>query len=125
MFTFESSTGRLLDAASKVVVVGYSGYHEGKNNPAMQNVHNVGPIPEGIWDIVGEPFDSDMHGPYCLRLQPEGLTETYGRDGFLCHGDSNEHPGEASRGCIILPRWARVQIWAAADRKFKVVAVAA
>jgi len=31
----------------------------------------------------------------------------FGRRGFLIHGDSKLHPGTASKGCIILPRWAR------------------
>ena len=49
-----------------------------------------------------------------MALTPAPDTNTFGRDSFLIHGDSSEHPGAASRGCIILPRNIRDQIAAAA-----------
>lgn len=101
--------------------IGYSGAGAGKNNPEMQNLTNVGPIPQGNWTICGPPFDSEDHGPYVLRLQPAAETETFGRTGFLMHGDSKEHPGSASRGCIILPRAVREQVWTSGDHDLKVV----
>lgn len=96
--------------------VGYSGAGEGKNNPAMQFVHDVGPIPCGRWKIVGPPQHTKTHGPYVLRLQPEPGTDTHGRSGFLVHGDSVKSPGTASHGCIILPQWARAMVWVSGDR---------
>jgi hypothetical protein len=65
----------------------YSGkWPEGFNNPAMQNIHNVGPLPLGDWEISGPPFDDAKHGKYILRLAPKKGTETYKRTGFLWHG---------------------------------------
>ncbi len=44
----------------------------------------------------------------------------FGRSGFLIHGDSVSHPGEASEGCIILDRNVRETI-ANDDDKYLVV----
>lgn len=103
------------------VATGYSGTGVGKNNPAMENVPDVGPIPQGDWTITGPPLNTPDHGPYVLRLSPASETETFGRSGFLMHGDSKEHPGCASHGCVILPRTVREQIWNSGDRDLEVV----
>lgn len=101
---------------------GYSGWGPGKNNPGAQRVEDVGPIPCGDWRIVGPPCEVPERGPYVLRLEPFPGTDTYGRAGFLLHGDSVEHPGNASHGCIVLPRWAREAVWASGIRRLTVVA---
>lgn len=106
----------------KQVATGYSGCDEGKNDPAMQAVGGVGPIPQGNWTIIGPPFNTRNHGPYVPRLQPATDTHTFGRSGFLMHGDSIESPGCASKGCVILPRPAREQVWNSGDTDFEVVA---
>lgn len=54
--TYRQSTGELLDANGVVIGVGYSGSPAGKNNPAMQNVVDVGPIPQGTYHVgAGQP----------------------------------------------------------------------
>jgi hypothetical protein len=120
-WTYAQKTGDL-QQDGKHVSTGYSGASEGKNNPAMENVHNVGPIPRGDWTIAGPPVDSKDHGPYVLKLNPAPSTETHGRSGFLMHGDSKAHPGSASHGCVILPRTAREEVWQSGDRDLEVVA---
>jgi hypothetical protein len=120
-WTYAQKTGDL-QQDGKQVSTGYSGANEGKNNPAMENVPNVGPIPRGQWTIAGPPTDSKDHGPYVLRLDPVASTETHGRSGFLMHGDSKEHPGSASHGCIVLPRAVREEVWTSGDRELEVVA---
>lgn len=123
MWTYEIRTGRLFDRDEKYVATGYSGGGtdphdaaavEGKNNPAFQNVHNVGPLPEGIW-IISAPVNSATHGKYAMKLTPQIGTETFGRDCFLMHGDSLVHPGFASEGCVVQPYPARVQVWESGD----------
>ena len=99
---------------------GYSGAGEGKNNPAMQTIHNVGPIPVGDYTI-GEPCDTMTHGPYVLRLTATEDNNMCGRSGFLIHGDSVVSPGTASEGCIILSRDIRTKIWESGDRQLEVV----
>jgi hypothetical protein len=120
-WTYAQKTGEL-QQDGKHVAIGYSGSGTGKNNPAMENVSDVGPIPEGDWTIVGPPVDTASHGPYALSLRPAPATPTFGRSGFLLHGDSKESPGCASQGCVIMPRAVREQIWKSGDRDLEVVA---
>ncbi len=120
-WTYAQQTGELRQDG-KPVSIGYSGATEGKNNPAMENVPNIGPIPRGDWTIAGPPVDSKDHGPYVLKLNPEPTTDTHGRSGFLMHGDSKEHPGCASHGCVILSRSVREEVWQSGDRDLEVVA---
>src|SRR5579863_3670226 len=89
MWTYAQKSGDLLQDGHRIAT-GYSGIDNGKNNPAMQAVHNLGPIPQGSWTIVGPPVNTHDHGPYVLRLNPLPDTNTFGRGGFLLHGDSKE-----------------------------------
>ena len=115
MWTYLQSTGELLHD-DKHVAFGYSGAPgAAKNNPSMQNVHNTGPIPRGIYEI-GEPEDTQAHGPFVLPLTPHADNQMFGRAGFLIHGDSIQHPGTASQGCIILARLFRLRIAQSGDQ---------
>lgn len=111
-----------LQQDGKHVATGYSGGGAGKNNPAMETVHDVGPIPQGDWTIVGPPVNTAEHGPYVLTLRPEANTKTFDRAEFRMHGDSKESPGCASHGCVIMPRSVREQVWKSGDRDLEVVA---
>ncbi len=119
-WTYAQKTGELQQNGESVAT-GYSGTGAGKNNPDMENVPNAGPIPRGDWTIAGPPADSKDHGPYVLKLNPAQETDTHGRSGFLMHGDSREHPGSASHGCVILPRAVREEVWKSGDRDLQVV----
>lgn len=120
MWTYNQSSGGLSkDGVS--LGTGYSGFGDGKNNPHVEELHDVGPIPAGLWAICGPPFETKEHGPYVLRLEPEPGTKTYGRTGFLMHGDSIEHPGEASKGCIIMDRITRTRVYQSGDTKLQVI----
>jgi Protein of unknown function (DUF2778) len=119
MWTFNQSNGTL-SKDGVVIGEGYSGFGTGKDNPAMQNVHDVGPIPEGSYEI-GPPQDTETHGPHVMALTPEEGTDTFGRGGFLIHGDSIANPGAASHGCIILPHDLRLEISASDDTRLQVV----
>lgn len=121
MWNFKQSSGVLTQNGEHAARV-YSGYLAGKNNPFYQNVTDVGPIPQGTWFIGGPPFNSPDHGPYVLHLTPANGTNTFGRSGFLIHGDSAQHPGEASRGCVIAPLTIRQSIWLSGDHVLEVVA---
>lgn len=94
---------------------GYSGKGVHKNDPDSQQLECLGPIPCGVYRI-GDPHDSPLHGPYCLPLTPDIANVMFGRSGFLIHGDSIEHPGAASEGCIILMRSQREAIYRSGDR---------
>jgi hypothetical protein len=120
MWRYAQSTG-ILTHDEQSVACGYSGCGDAKNRPECQAIKCEGPIPQGVWAIVAV-FDSSTHGPFCLRLAPKPSTDTFGRDGFLIHGDSVKFPGEASQGCIILPRRVREDIWRSEDTELEVVA---
>ena len=119
-WTFNQKTGEL-QQDGRHVANGYSGAGQGKNNPDLQHVRNVGPIPQGEWTVAGPPVDSAEHGPYVLRLEPSDATETFGRSGFLMHGDSKTAPGTASHGCVIMPKFVREEVWQSGDRTLEVV----
>ena len=75
------------------------------NDPARQAEHNVGPLPVGVWRM-GDPVNTQKHGPFFIPLTPEPGTETFGRSAFGMHGDKKDPtapPRSASEGCVILP----------------------
>lgn len=117
---YSQSTGRLTRDGGDLVGQGYSGNGIGKNDPHMQSARNVGPIPVGNWSIEA-PFRHSHAGNYTMRLVPSPMTNTYGRTGFMMHGDSAAHPGRASDGCIIMPFPTRKQVWESGDHRLQVV----
>ncbi len=124
MWIWDQSAGTL-SRNDRVVSRGYSGKGRGKNCPTLQNVPGIGPIPRGEW-IIGPPYKSSNVGPYCLTLKSrdntiDDIDEETGRSCFRIHGDSIRAPGTASKGCIILPRIARAEIWESGDRLLLVV----
>jgi hypothetical protein len=119
-WTYQQSTGLLENADRSMVATGYSGHGEGKNNPAMQDRHNIGPIPQGLYR-VGNLQQTAQHGPDVRALDPHPENRMFGRGGFMVHGDSIVNPGEASEGCIIMPKSIRVS-WLAAGDVIEVVA---
>ena len=107
MWTYVQNSGAMLDPDGKILAVGYSGKGSYKNNPAMEAVKSLGPIPVGIYDMELPPVDTDTHGPCVIWLTPDPSNDMMGRSGFGVHGDSFTHMGEASEGCIIMPKFAR------------------
>lgn len=99
---------------------GYAGRGEGKNNPAMQSVKGVGPLPVGLYEAC-EPEDHPVVGKYAIRLIPHPDNEMYGRANFYIHGDSYSDPGNASHGCIVLPPKLRHDFWDSDDHQVRVV----
>ena len=119
-WVYSQSTG-YLSYNGRHIATGYSGHGEGKNNSGMQNVPNIGPCPQGRYQI-GAPKDDNRVGPFALPLTPMPGTDTFGRFAFLIHGDSIVAPGTASEGCIILLRDARNQIAESGDTELIVTA---
>jgi len=88
------------------------------NNPAFQQVANIGTIPQGNYTFTMDGIQTistrnimlgaigrgewrggtDSWGDTRVWLTPSPYTETYGRGGFTIHGGST--PG--SRGCLDL-----------------------
>lgn len=114
-----SQSSGILKHNGITVETGYSGGGAGKNNPDMQHVRNVGPIPRGTYHI-GQPRNSGNRGPHVLDLTPYGH-DALGRTAFLVHGDSRRNPGNASEGCIIMSRKTREKISSSGDSVLEVV----
>lgn len=120
MYLYSQSSGQL-SKNGVALGIGYSGHPPRKNDPTAQAIEDVGPIPAGLYTI-GKSFWSALLGPVVMRLTPNPDDEMFGRSGFLIHGDSAEHAGFASNGCIVLAHEIRVQIDADSDRDLTVVA---
>lgn len=139
MWNYKQSTGELT-RDGVAVGTGYSGSGAGKNNPALENEEDVGPIPRGSYAIKLQPECMSMlplagggacancegvaahkHGPFVLRLTPDAANEMFGRAGFLIHGDSIKAPGTASEGCIVMGPQIRRKISASGDGALTVI----
>jgi hypothetical protein len=122
VWKYSQSTGELTSPSGIILGIGYSGHGEGLNNPAKQDEHNVGPIPQGQWSI-GEFFDDlGGKGPVVAHLAPGDGTATFGRSGFMIHGDNKQVNHTASHGCVILGRTIRQIISASGVRSLEVAA---
>ena len=117
-WTFEQSTGTLTAPDGNLAATGYAGGNcgknpDGKNNPAMQDVQCVGPLPQGVY-TVGAPVEGTHLGPFALPLTPDPSNQMFGRGRFYMHGDTTP-AGNASEGCIIMPRAIREAVSASGD----------
>jgi len=116
---YRQSTGRLVcyDYTTGwppyVDTSGYSGAGAGRDNPNMQDVVDVGPIPQGCWR-VGAPTGSRGTGPYSLPLTPLPDNDVFNtpRDpnSFLIHGPNASRPNDSSSGCPVIDRPSRQAI---------------
>ena len=120
MWTFEQSTGKLYNKQGTLVTAhAYAGGNcgkspEGKNNPDMQNVPKVGPLPCGLYTLGKVVLESHL-GPFAIPLIPDPSNEMFGRGEFFIHGDTVPS-GNASEGCLILPRELREEIYASHEQ---------
>lgn len=120
MWTYNSANGAL-SRNGILLGTGYSGHQAGLNNVEMESISNTGPIPRGSWTISHFFDDPGGKGPMVARLSPDDGTETFGRGGFMIHGDTAAHNNGASHGCIILSRDLREQISTSGDSILQVV----
>ena len=110
---YQQSTG-YLTYGGQLQAIGYSGCDEGRNKPEFQEVHDVGPIPQGKYTIGDSYDDIGGKGPCVMPLIPDPDDNMFGRSGFLIHG--NNINNDASHGCIILPPAMRHLISDSDDR---------
>lgn len=108
MLRYNQKTGELWDG-DQYMAKGYSGLGEYKNNPDSEEIKGLGVIPRGSYHI-GPLYNSPNVGPDALPLEALPDTDTFGRGDFKIHGDSLQHPGAASHGCIIMPHDIRLKI---------------
>lgn len=121
MWTYHQSTGELFTADGERIGVGYAGHGEGKNNPALQQVHDVGPLPRGKW-LIGPAYTHPHLGPLTMNLTPMDGTQTFDRTDFRLHGESAKTPGGSSLGCMVQPHVVREAVDQSRDKELEVVA---
>lgn len=126
-WTFESSTGRMFTPEGKLVAIGYAGGDLGTrpdaiNNPALQNVHNVGPLPEGMYTFGPWISNHPRLGKDVFSLIPDPSNNMFGRGDFYVHGDTLL-PRHASEGCIVMPNAVRVAMYDSPCHHLQVIAV--
>ena len=120
-WTYKQSTGDL-DRDGVHVATGYSGHGAGLNNPAMEAVHGVGPIPAGGYRIGPPRVPVDHLGVVAMPLTPVAANLAHGRSAFFMHGDNARGDHSASDGCIIMPHAVRQGVADSGDHDLQVIA---
>lgn len=120
MFIYSQSKHTLYHNDTLISSDGYSGHDLGMNNPAMQSVSMIGPLPVGLYEI-GKSYDHPKLGPITMDLIPDPFNEMFGRSLFRIHPDSIEHPHEASEGCVCQDKTTRLYINSSLDKKLVVI----
>ncbi len=123
MWTFVQSSGEMINGDGLVVGKGYAGNGEGLNNPAMQDVENKGPLPQGRYTIGPLQASHGKLGTNVAALDPAAGNEMFGRGDFFCHGRKGPDDMDASEGCIVLDHDPRMTVLKSGDRDLQVVAV--
>ncbi|MEP6715715.1 MAG: tlde1 domain-containing protein [Terriglobia bacterium] len=120
MYTYHQSTGALLHNGVPLLT-GYAGHGIGLNNPAMQDKHDIGPLPLGRYRMT-MLFDSPRTGLATIVLDPDPANLMFGRAGFRIHGDNSFNNRTASDGCIIAGHVAeRTAIFKSGDHDLEVL----
>ena len=121
MWTYQILNGVILNPQGSWMGTGYAGLGEDKDQPADEAVKGQGPLPEGIY-TMGTMRDDPVMGRDVIPLTPDPANEMHGRSGFYIHGDSVQHPGMASHGCIVTAHPTRISMNDSDDRTLKVMA---
>jgi hypothetical protein len=115
-WTYVIPTGQLFGPDHKLVATGWAGHGAGKNNPAMQDAHGVGPLPVGVY-LIGKPVDPPNHlGPLAMPLTPAPANVMHNRGDFFMHGASATHLDLSSDGCIMMDRFTRQMVFQSPDK---------
>lgn len=94
---------------------------QGRNNPDMQGVKWIGPLPCG-WYTMSEPYHHERLGPMVFELTPDPENDMLGRGDFFIHGAGGPDPMNASEGCICQGPAVRQAIADSGIRRLQVVA---
>jgi len=122
MLIYSQSSG-IMTRDGLQIAHGWAGQHDGKNNPDMQMVHGVGPLPQGLYTL--DPWEEEHGhlGPIVSHLTPDPENVMFGRDDFYIHGPSTgANYGQESMGCIVLLRTDRVGVRNSGETRLQVIA---
>lgn len=121
MYTYKQSTGQLFDSSGNLLGTGWAGQGDGKNNPDMQDVKNIGPLPQGRYTI-GPAYHHPRLGPVTMDLTPSPSNQMFDRADFRIHGASATDPEHSSEGCMIQIRIVRESVASGMDKDLEVIA---
>ena len=124
MYNYHQASG-ILDHDGVVLLHCYAGHGVGLNNPAMQDQHDVGPLPEGHYTMAAyDRFSAHRRVSRRSSLFPDTANQMFDRSGFRIHGDNAAANHTASDGCIIAGHIVeRTGIWnSGGDRDLMVFA---
>ena len=122
---YAQRTGKLYDASGVCRGVGYAGGNcglnrQGINNPDMEGVKKIGPLPGGVY-TRGTVVEGSHLGSFAIPLIPDPSNDMLGRSDFYMHGDKVNEPLCASEGCIIMPPNTRHWFYDCDDNQITVV----
>ena len=121
MITYGVRNGTFSHTGSVFATGCFSGHGIGFNNPDQESLKGIGPIPRGMWSI-GIMQDHPHLGPDVMHLSPLQGTNTFGRTGLFIHGDyMGDLKHDASDGCVVANRSARLLVNAMVERRLQVV----
>ncbi len=122
-WTWKQNTGEMFGPDGKVFACGYAGKGAGLNNSDMQMVKSIGPLPCG-WYTISPLEPSHGHlGTNVSFLAPDNPNSytMFGRGGFYLHGRKGPQDMDASEGCIILDKGARLAVINSKDKRLHVI----
>lgn len=118
---YSQTTGQVHTPTGELLGYGFAGRDKGLNNPAEQMTHNVGPLPQGKYKMVGWFDVKQPMGEGVIQLLPDPGNSMFGRSGFFIHGWALMDPLHSSDGCILLGSTAtRLMLWKSADHDLEV-----
>ena len=129
MLIYSQSTGRMTRDGVEIAR-GFAGNNyrpkenptgiKGRNNPDAQNLHCIGPLPQGLYRIG----DWGVHPPLGPNSAPltQVSGETFGRSGFFIHGPGGADPDNSSEGCICLLPMPRLVVSHSGETQLQVTA---
>jgi len=125
-WTWIQQTGQMFGPDGVLLAEGYAGHGSGLNNPYMQHVQGLGPLPCGRYTISPlEATHTTAAGHVLIdsaALIPDPANEMFGRSGFRIHGRKSLEDREASNGCIVLDHEPRMKVLTSPDRELIVLA---
>ena len=131
MLIYSQSTGIMTRSNGVQIAHGWAGNDyradtnpsgiKGKNNPAAQNIHCIGPLPQGLYLLDAWESEHPGLGPWVCHLTPSPANEMFGRSGFYIHGPSQTDPDGSSEGCICLLRTDRMSVKQSGESTLQVV----
>lgn len=101
LWQWEIVSGRLYRPDGAWVAECYSGHGAGVDNPELESTRQVGPLPEGTYDIGPLEVLHGTLGRHVRKLTPTDATNVYHRSGFFIHGDNATLDHSASEGCLV------------------------